>query len=452
MIVDILAANSQKAALATLMATSNDLYFYVADILYKELEITHANARKIFCGLPEYPRRHSHYRRRKRKPAITWAEFRHPDHYLDWAAAVDWGHNENLRRRKRYAVWPMADADSDDSEEEGVDADVSSSALKYPYPTESSRMRKRSLLHRVQCLKLVEVPPRDVVRMLDQSARIRGRNHYFSSVRQISLGAKLVWALIDYEDRHRRLEHPYTSFIKDIDTVESLCIHLPTPDSHLERAFMEARMVTHEEHLSRSSENDQFTYLRLQLRNVLRSGHIDSVMDNFCREDPWKDVTIHGVTTPLLFVMDSSHLRTFFRPCSCRQLSAASPIDDGFCYNHFETREDFDTYQALQMGKTTRGGKTYKDTWDFIDFERICERKDCACGSHTDTEDREAEALWKQVEETRGAKDMEHMKEHILFLQSEDVEVCVCCGERQLSRSIVSCAFCFVTTLHTIWF
>lgn len=460
----------QHATLAVVMRTTKALYDHVAPLVYRKVAITHDNAESFYRGLAAPPSRR---RRAKEKVdrGITWAEFKHPNHYLDWAAGNDWGHNENLRHKTLYAVWPLGEIDSDDS-----DCDTTEDTPSYAYPTPASSRRKRNLLSKVRSLQIKDVPPRHLSLALNQLIKHRYLPELvpdtFSGTRSslctLSISPRAVWKFVDYHDRHG-YSHPFLDFLS-VQCVPHICIQLPIVDSHLEKAYMISRIVPLDEHHSRSDSVDQFTYLRRRLRELLNPGSSLTNSSTFGADlHQWfasqytRSLTIHNQVPTAHSPFGARSFRVFHRPCPCRDPSITDQIDDGFCYNHFEPTT-LPTRVVPSLHPEQRQA-------EFIDLDWVSGSqegpRDPAILDHT------LRAIQHAVEEERnpqavifplasaqpGGMRQREADEKVTATTAAETAQCVCCGQHQLDGTMVSrCSsqrcfpspIAFVSLLHRL--
>lgn len=425
-IIDHLSETKQQATLAKLLLVSRAVHDIAAISLYRELVVTRKSARSIFRGLPTPPHR---FRRRKGKVdrQITWAEFKHPNHYLDWAAAVDWGHNENLRRVRLFSVWPDDDAESDDSGN-GSDDNEGTWARGFAYPTSNSFSRRMALLAKVERLHFEELPSWRLCCNLKQLAR-SGRLPVMQSLESVSLRPKAVWKIIDWTDRHRSQEHPFLYYFQRLQA-NHLCLQLPVIDHHLEKSYMKTRIVPLNEHASRSDALDQLSYLRRELRRLVARQY-GPVLQTIKGEDGgwlFNSVTIHNFVSQLPFELAEETCRIFYRPCSCLDHSVVDKVDDLFCYNHFSSTSHA-RIRPLEL-MTIKSENSVKRV-DLIDLDWIAGRRDAL-------RDRAAhEGLDSAIGAAEGDK-KSYLESVVRLVRSIDAEPCVCCGEGQLTGMQVS--------------
>lgn len=428
-IINELADAHQQATLAKLMLASRGVHDIVGAILYRELVVTRHNSRSIFRGLPTAPARISRQKGKgKVDRGITWAEFKHPNHYLDWAASIDWGHNENLRRKRLYTVWPDDDADSDDSDAEGEQEEAERWSEGSAYPTTSSFSRKMSLLSRVERLHFEQLPPWDICRSLQQLARSR-RLPVMQSLECVSLRPRAVWKLIDWTDRHRGHQHPFLYYLQRLQA-SHLCVQMPVIDHHLEKSYMSTRIVPLDEHASRSDALDQLSYLRRELRRLVARQYGPVLQTIKGEDDNWlfQSITVHNFVSQLPFELAEQTCRIFYRPCSCLDRSVTDKVDDFFCYNHFSTTSHA-RIRPLEL-MTIKSESAVKKV-ELIDLDWIAGRRDA-------TRDQAAhDGLDGAIEATEGTK-KEYLESVVRLVRSSEAEPCVCCGHRQLSGKEVS--------------
>lgn len=436
----------QHATLAVVMRVSMDLYDHIAPLIYRKVIVTHDNAKSVYLGLPTATSR----RRRAREKVdrgITWAEFRHPNHYLDWAAGNDWGHNENLRQKTLYLDWPVGEIDSDDS-----DCDTTEDTVPYAYPTQASSFRKRRLLSLVKCLHIQEVPSRHLSLALKQLIE----SHYLrelvpsilagtrSALETLSICPKAVWKVVDYHDRHKRV-HPFLDFLSSLSPPH-ICIQLPIIDRHLEKAYMSSRIVPLDEHHSRSSNVDQFTYLRSRLRDLLRPA-ISNRSTFGAHLHPYfsalgtRSITIHN-QVPIARPPVTDSFRVFHRPCACRDPSISDPVDDDFCYNHFEP--------TTLLTRVVTGLHAEQGRVEFIDLDWVSgsehAARDAAIMEHTvgaieTVVGRQKNPLADDSAFARRSSAMDKERgvdEKVTASTAAETEECICCGHRQLDGAKVS--------------
>ena len=381
-----LASAEQYATLASLLTLSRPAYGLVLPLLYRRLSISRSNAEQIKRGLacPSASSQSttSHAARKGRSTGkISWSEFMSNDHYLDWAAAVDWGHNENLRFRREYLVWPDADAESspepsDDELDFAVDDDPLERLSKveaYYYPNIESHRRKTAALAHTRSLHIVSVPSLHTSHQLALLSR-RVALGFMPRLSHLSISPAAYFALVDWEDRHPLSSHPFRRFLETLRP-SHLCVTYPAVDARLERTYMSNRIVSVDEHLCRSWAVDQYTYLRNMLQSLLLQtfGNImQSLLEAWASDaartgrTPLESLEIHGVAREALpnlcevlgekkgFKTSTpaprrprTRVRVWFRPCPCDDPDVVDKVQDTSCYSHwsFEGR----TMEVMMM-------------------------------------------------------------------------------------------------------
>ncbi|GFZ45677.1 hypothetical protein JCM24511_03406 [Saitozyma sp. JCM 24511] len=486
-ILDHLALSHHLRTIASLLQCSHGTYDLVSPYLYRELVLTRSNARGVFCGLATPPPRlRRTYAKKASAPGdINWRRFLSQDFYLEWARIYEAAPNEGLRSRREYLVWPNADADSGDEEASAssdgqgkvrVGDQVGTGPLAWPHPTYASHRRKLALLQLTERLCVQETPGTDVCEELDCINRAGG-TIIFPKLTYLSLSAKAYWTLSDWEDRHVLRSHPFKSVLADSEP-EHICVHYPSVDQWLERRYMMARVVTNEEHLSRDSEVDQYTYLRFRLQRRLRHLYGNSLR-KLVVGGHTKSLTVHNVAMEDVPSFPGVPRRVFFHPCSCRDEQLADPVVDTSCYNHFdpdnrilwivaklESYRDGIEHLNLQgmenlsmspaeslehgrggRGESPRGENIDGDNdgddddqdeldpwWELIDADWL----EAAAWplERSVREDVAGLGLWARVmglDEHDDHQEVKSLLRRAMFRHSGEAEPCICCGKKQLS-------------------
>ena len=435
-IITHLADTDQKATLAKLLVLSHDVFEIVGASLYKELVVTRKNARSIYRGFPTPPRS-SRRRRYGSDRGITWAEFRHPNHALEWAAHLRSRAIDDSSSRV-YAVWPNFDADSDESDDEDSTTSREWSTVR-AYPTERSYTRKTLLLDRVKRLHFEELPPWDICQTLcglSSTFVITGMLELVS----VSLRPRAIWKIMDWGDRHREQVHPFLPYLRALPA-DHLCLQIPTIDHHLQKAYMHERMVPLAHHASRGEVvEDQFTFLRSQLQQFIHD-QCRMILGTVKGQDGAapemsSSVTIHNIVSDIPRWLTGSSIRIFWRPCSCLDTSVVDKVDDYFCYNHSVGPSN------NRVGWTHLREFKYESQHEVNRLELI--DLDWTAGHPDAPRDRRAQDGWKDA--LAGAKrdasfgDWEDtfFDKMISIMSSDETEPCVCCGHKQLTGEQVS--------------
>ncbi|RSH94013.1 hypothetical protein EHS25_006666 [Saitozyma podzolica] len=486
-ILDHLAQSHRLRTIASLLQCSHGTYDLVSPYLYRELVLTRSNARGVFCGLATPPPRlRRTYAKKASAPGdINWRRFLSQDFYLEWARIYEAAPNEGLRSRREYLVWPNADADSGDEAsassngqgEARVRDQVGTGRLAWPHPTYASHRRKLALLELTERLCVQDTPGTDLCDELDCINRAGG-TIIFPTLKYLSLSSKAYWTLSDWEDRHVLRSHPFTSVLADSEP-EHICVHYPSVDQWLERRYMMARVVTNEEHLSRDSEVDQYTYLRFRLQRRLRHLYGNSLR-KLVVGGHTKSLTVHNVAMEDVPSFPGVPRRVFFHPCSCRDEQLADPVVDTSCYNHFEPenrirwivaklmsyREGIDNLilqgmESLSMspaespehghggrresprGENSDGdgdgdGDVADPWWELVDADWL----EAAAWplERSVREDVAGLGLWARtmgLDEHNDHEAVESLLRRVTFRHSGEAEPCICCGKKQLSYAEV---------------
>ncbi len=421
LVCEHLLTQSQKATLACLLQCSRQTYELAAPFLYRELTITRQNAPLIFAGLAKRPSRFRRSRRREisASTAIGWGELLSTNFYLEWSAMYDARANESLRSGREYLVWPSADADSESEDEE--ERAIPSSTIQYPFPSFASHRRKLALFETIDTLHIEEIPSRDLCEELEMILRSGG--HLFGEVKRLSVGAKAYWSIVDWEDRHLNLIHPFRKVIAECHP-DNLCVTYPTIDMYLEKRYMMPRVVTNEEHLSRLQSVDQYTFLRFELERFLAERFGTLIKHLAALWSDLRSVTVHNVSAQQIPQIDGMKYRMFYHPCACRDGMILDPGVNTPCYSHWEADDRLEAIRSMARGRKT-------ESWDFVD----CSWEEGWHQGHDDEAFKES--FWAGFSDST-EQEVEEMKRRVKIGSSKTVGGCTCCQKNRLSHARVS--------------
>jgi hypothetical protein len=417
------------STLAVLLRTSSASYLAVSPTLYETVIVTRKNARSIYLGLSEGPAR---IRRVRIVKGIDWDEFKHVDHKRDYEKAREYWAKGNRRKRKLYNVWPDIDINSDDSLS-GIDDnpdDVDSRMT--PYPNEASSSRKSRLLGMIQHLHFEELPSTTICLNL---ARLRNKAKApaMPALQTLSMRPKAIWQMIDWLDRHQELTmHPFHTYVNSLPA-QRICVQLPVIDHHLEKSYMSSRIVSVEEQLSRDDRQDQHTYLRQCLQNLVGGPHAAPMrLAGLTGQIYGEHLTIHNTTAHLPRLFNRKSCRLFFRPCICLDGHISDEIDDHYCYNHYAN----DVGSRIRSdGLPEPGLRARPTTLESLEIYDLDWQSGTMYGGLKDS--RMIEGLQTEIGR-KPDEEREFLSRVVTMKSSNDVKPCVCCGERQLSYEQVS--------------
>ena len=347
-ICSILSSQSDLSTLSTLLLLSHDTHHLASQHLYHHLHLTPVTIPSLLLGIPKPASSSS--RRVHRDPRLgerpSWSEFVSRDFYLEWAGRIDWGHNETLRAPVQYLVWPDIELESGD--DDGANEEIQVAFEGFAYPIRASTARKVHQLSWTRHLHLDVLPSSRDCEHLAILTKTQGR--LFPTLLTVSISASAFFELLDFHSAHLGRPHPITPFLRSLRPTR-VCITHPTADKSLEKRFMLPRLVTHDEHACRRAEQDQFTFLRLNLRDLLASGHFTDHLRSYW---PGAKVTVHDAKRYFRQGVRTEHCR-----CACADVTA--DWDERFCYDHYTNEavlhDVFGLYVApMREGETTEIG------------------------------------------------------------------------------------------------
>lgn len=356
--------------------------------------------------------------------------------YLEWSAMYDARANESLRSGREYLIWPAADAESDDEDEE--DRPVLKASFLYPFPSFASHKRKLALFELIQYLHIDEIPSRSACEELKMTLRAGGR--VLSPVKRLSLGAKAYWSIVDWEDRHPGLVHPFIAVITQCQP-KHLCITYPTCDSDLEERYMLPRTVTNAEHLSRQESVDQYTFLRIALQTLVKERFATPLRCLATECQRLRSITVHNASDQALPRLEGVAHRVFLHPCSCSDSGIVAPV--AACYDHWRTTFNESDEEVIYRASTDQFVSLSRATGtaEFVDYHWVqgeldhdCARE-CPWDACDEDVDRE---FWRRFADRFSIEQTEEARKAVSFTLSREAESCVCCGKKQLTYAEVS--------------